>query len=113
MRRAHAQILLAAGAGRAVRYPRRRTEFQEIERAIKVGLQDIFQPPHHHSVAVTGIASLGGRCATDAGHHRVQKALLHGLGHLGSRQEVRRVLARWTAASCGFNSRNKREVPAA
>jgi hypothetical protein len=43
-------------------------------------------------VAVTGIASLGGRCATDAGHHRVQKALLHGLGHLGSRKEVRRGL---------------------
>ncbi len=85
-------MFLAAGAEGAAGCPRGRAELRHVQGAIGVCLQQLFQSPHYHCVAVVGAAGLGGLSATQARHHRLHKALLQRPGYLGVCQDVRRGL---------------------
>jgi hypothetical protein len=86
--RAHAQILLTAGAEGAVRCSRGRAEFRHIQGAIRVRVQHLFQPPHDPCVAVMGPSGGTTLSAADARNHRVLKALLKRPSYLGMGQDA-------------------------
>src|SRR6266436_2429803 len=87
--RAHPEMLLAAGTERRIRYAGYCAEVRHIQSLIGVGLQDLFQAPHHRGVMAMSAAHIDWISARETPNHCFDQRLFHRPRYLGLGEDVR------------------------